>query len=72
MDTAPEFAWTGSFGTTPTGMPIIGRVPRRGNIFAVMGYGGNGITFSQLASEIIGSALSGSVDGDADLFAFAK
>jgi len=72
LDTAPEFAWTGSFGTTATGMPIIGRVPGHANVFAVLGYGGNGITFSQLASEIIGSALSGTVDCDANLFAFAK
>jgi len=37
----------------------------------VMGYGGNGITFSQIASEIR-SALAGRPDRDADLFAFAK
>ena len=34
-----------------------------------MGYGGNGITFSQIASEIVTSALAGEVDTDADLFA---
>ena len=26
LDTTPEFAWTGAFGTTPTGLPIIGPV----------------------------------------------
>ena len=72
LDTTPEFAWTGSFGTTGSGPPIIGRLPRHPGIFAVMGYGGNGITFSQIASEIVRSALSSRPDRDADLFAFAK
>jgi glycine/D-amino acid oxidase-like deaminating enzyme len=72
LDTRPEFAWTGSFGTTGTGLPIIGRLPRHPGIFAVMGYGGNGITFSQIASEIVLSALASRPDRDADLFAFAK
>ncbi|TGS86806.1 FAD-binding oxidoreductase, partial [Mesorhizobium sp. M2D.F.Ca.ET.178.01.1.1] len=50
LDTRPEFAWTGSFGTTTSGLPYIGAVPRHPRIHAVMGYGGNGITFSQIAS----------------------
>ena len=71
LDTQPEYAWTGSFGTTSTGLPIIGRVPRHPGIFAVMGYGGNGITFSQIASEIVRTAVAGRRDRDCDLFAFA-
>lgn len=70
VDTGPEFAWAGSFGTTKTGLPIIGPVPRKPRIFAVMGYGGNGITFSRIAAELVTSALSGNEDTDADLFAF--
>jgi glycine/D-amino acid oxidase-like deaminating enzyme len=72
LDTEPEFAWTGSFGTTSSGLPIIDALPRHPGIFAVMGYGGNGITFSQIASEIVRSTLAGRPDRDADLFAFAK
>lgn len=71
IDATPDFAWAGSFGTTATGMPIIGRLPRRGPIYAVMGYGGNGITFSALAAEIVRTALAGGKDRDADLFALA-
>jgi glycine/D-amino acid oxidase-like deaminating enzyme len=37
-----------------------------------MGYGGNGITFSQIASEIVTTELTGGRDRDADLFAFPK
>jgi glycine/D-amino acid oxidase-like deaminating enzyme len=72
LDTRPEFSWTGSFGTTSTGLPYIGAIPRHPRIHAVMGYGGNGITFSQIASEIVSAAIKGSDDTDARLFAFNR
>lgn len=72
LDPTPEFAWTGSFGTTTTGLPYLGQVPNRPRIHAVMGYGGNGITYSQIASEVIASALAGREDCDTDLFAFNR
>lgn len=70
LDTTPQFTWAGSFGTTTTGLPYIGAIPRHPRIHAVMGYGGNGITYSQIASELVASALSGREDSDADLYAF--
>ncbi|RUX52850.1 MAG: FAD-binding oxidoreductase [Mesorhizobium sp.] len=70
LDTRPEFAWTGSFGTTTSGLPYIGALPRFPRIHAVMGYGGNGITFSQIASEMVSSAIGGLQDIDSELFAF--
>jgi glycine/D-amino acid oxidase-like deaminating enzyme len=72
LDPTPEFAWAGAFGTTATGLPLIGKVPGHPRIFAIMGYGGNGITYSQIASEIVTTALSGTDDADADLFAIAR
>ncbi|RWC33204.1 FAD-binding oxidoreductase [Mesorhizobium sp.] len=72
LDTRPEFAWTGSFGTTTTGLPYIGAIPRHPRIHAVMGYGGNGITFSQIASEIVSATINGLDDADARLFAFNR
>ena len=72
LDTEPEFAWAGSFGTTTTGLPYIGHVPRHPGVHAVMGYGGNGITYSQIAAEIVASAIDGREDSDAGLFAFER
>jgi glycine/D-amino acid oxidase-like deaminating enzyme len=72
LDAEPHFAWTGSFGTTETGLPHIGPIPRHPRIHAVMGYGGNGITYSQIASEVIASSLAGRDDSDADLYAFNR
>ncbi|RWC15451.1 MAG: FAD-binding oxidoreductase [Mesorhizobium sp.] len=70
LDTAAEFAWTGSFGATDTGLPTIGSVPGHARVHAVMGYGGNGITFSQIASEIVSASIAGKEDADASLFEF--
>lgn len=72
LDADAEFAWTGSFGATRTGLPYIGPIPHSPRVHAVMGYGGNGITYSQIASEVIASALAGRDDSDADLYAFNR
>lgn len=69
LDAAPEFAWTGSFGSSGTGLPLIGKLPRHARVFSVMGYGGNGITYSHIASEIVSAAIAGQKDADASLYA---
>jgi glycine/D-amino acid oxidase-like deaminating enzyme len=51
--------WSGAFDTTRDGLPLIGAVPGCKNIVAAFGYGGNGITFSFLAAELIGTLLLG-------------
>ncbi|MHB1194190.1 MAG: NAD(P)/FAD-dependent oxidoreductase [Longimicrobiales bacterium] len=70
IDPRPDFAWTGAFGMTPTGLPLIGTVPRHPGVHAVLGYSGNGITFSRIAAEILRADLTGSTDADAGLFSF--
>ncbi|MBD9650428.1 FAD-binding oxidoreductase [Ensifer sp. ENS09] len=66
----PDYLWAAPFGTTADGLPIIGAVPGFNNVYAVMGYGGNGITYSQIAAEIVSSAILGHRDPDSELFAF--
>lgn len=58
-DSVAEFVWSGAFGTTTDGLPLIGTVPGHPRIHAAYGYGGNGITFSYLASRIIAAAIAG-------------
>ncbi|EPY02766.1 FAD dependent oxidoreductase [Magnetospirillum fulvum MGU-K5] len=65
-----DYAWAGAFGHSTTSMPLIGAIPDMPNCHAVMGLGGNGITFSALASQIVGATVRGRRDPDADLFAF--
>jgi glycine/D-amino acid oxidase-like deaminating enzyme len=69
LDTTPDFAWAGTFGASATGAPIIGRLPGRRRLHTVLGCGGNGITFSMLAAELLRNELHGDGDRDAELFA---
>lgn len=69
-DTTVDFAWTGSFGETTTGLPTIGRVPGTPHCWTALGYGGNGTTYARLAADVIGGALNGRADVDADLYDF--
>lgn len=66
----PDYQWAAAFGVTADGLPMIGAVPGLQNVYAAMGYGGNGITFSQIAAEIVSAAILGHDDPDSQLFAF--
>lgn len=70
LDTQADFAWAGTFGASSTGLPTIGEIPGRRNCWAVMGFGGNGITYSRIGAEIVRSGLLGKGDPDAELYAF--
>ena len=57
---------------TPAVTPIaIGQVPGAKGCYAVMGFGGNGITFSVIAAQMLQRAVLGLPDPDSDLFALA-
>lgn len=68
LDATAQHAWCGNFGSTPTGLPTIRHVNGRKEIMAILAFGGNGITFSSLAAELIVSAVAGYSDIDAALF----
>ena len=63
-----DYAWAGAFGESATGLPQIGPVAGMDHVHAVMGFGGNGITYSVIASEVVGRAIRGETDADADLY----
>ena len=69
-NTSVDFAWTGSFGSSATGLPRIGRVPKMPNCWVALGYGGNGTTYARIAADVICGALTGRPDADADLYDF--
>jgi glycine/D-amino acid oxidase-like deaminating enzyme len=70
LDTRADFAWCGSFGAVSTGLPTIGAIPGKKNCYAIMAFGGNGITYSRIAAEIVTASIIGRPDPDADLFVF--
>ena len=53
------YAWAGTFGETPDALPRIGPVDGKPNLFVAACYGGNGITFSMLAAELLEARING-------------
>ena len=72
IDAEPAFVWSGEFGETRDGLPLIGLLPNHPRIYAAYGYGGNGITFSFLASRMIGALLNGAQEEWFDAFALDR
>ena len=67
-----EFSWAGIFGSTKDGLPYIGAYRRLPHSFFALGFGGNGITFSQVAGEIVASLIKGKKNNDVDIFSFER
>jgi glycine/D-amino acid oxidase-like deaminating enzyme len=68
----PEFSWTGTFGSTRDGLPFIGRYKKLPNSYFALGFGGNGITFSLIAAEIITALLTGAKYSRRNIFSFDR
>ena len=66
------YAWAGVFGTTPDGLPYVGTLPTHPQTCFALGYGGNGITFSVVAAELIRDWWTGRPNPDAALFGFDR
>lgn len=48
----PDFVWAGTFGETKDGLPYISEHKKFKNSYFVLGFGGNGITFSVTGMEM--------------------
>lgn len=67
-----DFKWVGNFASTKDGLPYIGSIRQRPRTSFALGFGGNGITFSVLAADIIRDQLKGIKNKDADIFSFDR
>jgi hypothetical protein len=65
-------SWTGTFGETADSLAYIGEPAQHPGVYFALGYGGNGITYSVLAAEIIRDALLGEENPSAHLFRFDR
>lgn len=72
LDVTPTHAWAGTFGDSPVGTPTVGRIPGMPNCYAAMGFGGNGITFSMMAAQVLRGLIMGTGDADSDLVSFYR
>lgn len=67
-----DMAWCGTFSSTDDGLPYIGTWPGADRMFYALGYGGNGITFSMIAAQLIKNKLKGIRDERENVFGFNR
>ena len=53
-----DYSWAGTFGETKDGLPYFGQEDPNGNEHYILGFGGNGITFSVMGMEAIIHSLN--------------
>lgn len=67
-----EMAWAGTFSSTPDGLPLIGAAADNPRMLFALGYGGNGITFSSIAAQILTRTVQGETDPRAHVFGLER
>jgi len=67
-----DFKWAGVFASTRDGLPYIGSLPGKPHTYFALGLGGNGITFSVIAAQIIARLAGGHQDPHAGIFGFDR
>lgn len=72
LEFVEDFCWCGTFGETKDGLPYIGSHPKFPNSYFVLGFGGNGITFSVMGMDIITGMMAGSTDLLSYYFRFGR
>ncbi|MBC8046590.1 MAG: FAD-binding oxidoreductase [Fimbriimonadaceae bacterium] len=68
----PDFTWAGTFGETKDGLPYIGEYKGVLHSYFACGFGGNGITFSVIAAQIIKDLIVHKHSPYAKLFSFTR
>lgn len=72
LDWQPATGWAGTFGQTKDGLPYIGSSPEMPGYYFALGFGGNGMTFSEIACQQIVRMVRGESTPDAELFRFGR
>lgn len=72
LDFRTDFRWAGTFAETKDGLPYIGMINEHPHTYFALGFGGNGIVFSQLAADIITDDVLGKKNIGMDIFKFDR
>ena len=67
-----DFTWAGTFGETKDGLPYIGTHKNFKNSYFVLGFGGNGITFSVTGMEMASNFMKNKTHPLTEFFKFAR
>ena len=67
-----DFVWAGTFGETKDSLPYIGEHKDFPHSYFVLGFGGNGITFSVTGMEMVSLWMEGKQHPLSRYFAFGR
>jgi glycine/D-amino acid oxidase-like deaminating enzyme len=67
-----DFSWAGTFGETKDGLPYIGEHKDFKNSYFVLGFGGNGITFSVIGMKMVSDWLKNQEHSLSQWFKFGR
>ncbi|MFC7346111.1 NAD(P)/FAD-dependent oxidoreductase [Chryseobacterium zhengzhouense] len=67
-----DFVWAGTFGETKDGLPYIGTHENFKNSYFVLGFGGNGITFSVTGMEMASAFMKNEEHKLSEYFKFGR
>ncbi len=71
-DFRTDFVWAGTFGETKDGLPYIGTHKEFPGAYFVLGFGGNGITFSVIGMDMVADMLKGKKHPLSKYFKFGR
>ncbi|OXB24867.1 FAD-dependent oxidoreductase [Flavobacterium tructae] len=72
IDFKIDYSWAGTFGETKDGLPYFGKPDPNKNEHYVLGFGGNGITFSVIGMNSILDSLNNKKNPDLDYYRFGR
>ncbi len=67
-----DYSWAGTFGETQDGLPYFGKPNPNKNEHYVLGFGGNGITFSIVGMNSILDSINGKKNLDLEYYRFGR
>ncbi|TGN28034.1 NAD(P)/FAD-dependent oxidoreductase [Empedobacter tilapiae] len=67
-----EMAWCGTFSATNDGLPYMGPWKKGNRTLFALGYGGNGITFSMVAAQVLKNIIHNKEDSRLETFGFNR
>jgi len=63
-----ESRWSGIWGASPDGLPLVGRVPGRDGVWVAAGYSGHGNVLGFAAGQLVADAIAGDHVPELDVF----
>ncbi|WP_433812523.1 NAD(P)/FAD-dependent oxidoreductase [Flavobacterium johnsoniae] len=67
-----DYSWAGTFGETKDGLPYFGKPDPKKNEHYVLGFGGNGITFSVIGMNSIVDSINNKKNQDLEYYRFGR